>query len=407
MAQLIQAPMLDVRNEDLLAAQAIARVSGALTPELCDRYIAVLFEAKQMLLAGTFPTSPVCAELTNAEPGSPQTVLIETFAWLVSFVTRAINQVPEQNVIEFARLFRAELREATPATTTLLFTSAAPPGVDVIIPAGTEARATNGSVFATDEELVIPAGEMEGAVSATSTASGSVRLAPGTVTGIVDALLYVTAVTNPDAVESGSDAETLEAVLERVRHYQRRGERIVNAKDLQEAILEEVLLGNGIVKVFDKIKEGDWLNLDGSIKTTAGYVTVVMMTSTGHAFSDEVKALAREKANEWVGGIFISVSDPEFVEFNIEVDVKLDGLITQSATLAAIELNLRDFYSAREENFGRTISRSEIIAVIEGTKGVRRIEAQPGGEILAEPVADIEVAPYELPKLVTVTVNVV
>ncbi|HEX8747375.1 MAG TPA: baseplate J/gp47 family protein [Pyrinomonadaceae bacterium] len=407
MAQLVPAPVLDVRNEDLLAAQAIARVSGALTPELCDRYIAIMREAKAMLLAGTFPAPPVCPELTNANDPTPENTLIETFAWLVSFVTRAINQVPEQNVIEFARLFKVELREATPATTTLLFTSAAPPGVDTVIPAGTEARATDGSVFATDEELVIPAGETEGSVAATCSETGSVRLAPGTVTALVDAVLYVTAVTNPDAIDSGSEAETLEAALERARHYQRRGERIVNVRDLQEAILEEVLLGNGIVKVFDKIKDGDWLNLDGSIKTTAGYVTVVMMTSTGNAFSDEVKSLARSKANEWVGGIFISVIDPEFVDFNIEADIKLDGLITQSATLAAVETNLRDFYSAKEENFGRAISRSEIIAVIEGTKGVRRIEPQLDGEILAEPVVDVDIAPYKLPRLLGVMLNIV
>jgi phage-related baseplate assembly protein len=120
-----------------------------------------------------------------------------------------------------------------------------------------------------------------------------------------------------------------------------------------------------------------------------------------------VKSLARSKANEWVGGIFISVIDPEFVDFNIEADIKLDGLITQSATLAAVETNLRDFYSAKEENFGRAISRSEIIAVIEGTKGVRRIEPQLDGEILAEPVVDVDIAPYKLPRLLGVMLNIV
>lgn len=407
MADLVPTPVMDVRSEDYLAAQNIFRVSGGLTEELCDRYIGIFLEAKQMLQAGTQPAPPVCPELTNANNSADHVVLIEGFSWTLALALDSKNNLPELAVREFLRLHTIELREATPATTTLLFTSAAPAGVAVVIPAGTEVRASDSITFSTDEELIIPDGENEGTVAATRTVAGAVLLAPDTVTEMVDQLVYVTSVTNPDAVESGSEAETIEAAKERARHYMRRGERIVNVQDLQEAILEEVLLGNGVVKVFDKIKDGDWLNLDGSIKTVAGYVTVVVMTKTGHPFSQEVKQLIQTKAHEWVGGIFIYIKDPEFAYFDVEADVRLDGLTTQSATLAAIERNLRDFYAAKEENFGRTISRSEIIYVIEGTKGVRRIEPQLGGEMLAEPVADVDIAPYKLPRLVNVTLNVV
>ena len=59
--------------------------------------------------------------------------------------------------------------------------------------------------------------------------------------------------------------------------------------------------------------------------------------------------------------------------------LKLTGLATQSATLAAVESNLRAFYAVAASNFGRAILRSEIIAIIEGTTGVDRIEPQPDG----------------------------
>ncbi len=408
MAELVPAPILDIRNEALITAQAIARVSGALTIEQCDHNIEVMREYRQMLLDGTLPTPPACPELTDANVSSPHMPLIGAFAWLVAFVTRAVHQVPDQNKIEFARLFKIELREATPATTTLRFTAAAPVGVATVILEGTAVQTASGSaVFTTDEELIIAAGETEGTVSATRTVSGKTTLAPNTVTQLAEPVEWVTGVTNLAAIESGSDKETVNSALERARHKQRRAEHLVNARDLQEAILEEVLLGNGIVKVFDLIKDGEWLNPDGSVAVIAGHTTIVVMTSTGNPFSDEVKQLVIAKTKEMVGAIFPYIKDPTFVDFDVEADVRLTGLVTQSAALAAAEKNLRDFYAAKESNFGRTISRSEIIGIIENTDGILRIEPQPGGAILISPGADVNVAPYELPRLGQVTLNVV
>ena len=77
------------------------------------------------------------------------------------------------------------------------------------------------------------------------------------------------------------------------------------------------------------------------------------------------------------------------------------------AVVALIERNLRNFYSASRENFGRPILRSEIIAVIEGTAGVDRIVVPESGVIIASPVVDTKLVEYQLPKLVNVTINVV
>jgi hypothetical protein len=68
---------------------------------------------------------------------------------------------------------------------------------------------------------------------------------------------------------------------------------------------------------------------------------------------------------------------------------------------------LRNFYAPTSGNFGRSILRSDIITLIESTEGVERIVSDSEGPILTSPVEDLALAPYELPNLQVVTLNVV
>lgn len=401
MPELVPAPNLDIRDEEQIAAQAIAFVSGGLTVAHIDFNIAVQRELRALVAAGGL-MPPVCPELTNANPASPHTVLLEAQAWLVAILARRINQLPDKVKVEFARLFGIELREATKATALLTFNVAPPAGQGVTIPQGTTVRTSDSSfIFETTAALVLAPGAAAGQVEAERTVAGVTTLSAGTLTVLDDNIAWVQSVTNAQAVSSGSDAETIESALSRARNYQRRAERIVNATDLKDAILEEALAGNGIVRAFDLVKDGDFTEL------AAGHTTVIVMTRAGAPVSDAQKAAIGALLKQTVGNQFVYVKDPSFVAFDIAAEVRLDSLTTQSAALGAIEKNLRDFYAVVNENFGRKILRSEIIAIIEGTAGVDRIEPQPGGAILAQPAADVMVAPYQLPQLVNVTVSAV
>jgi hypothetical protein len=398
MSSLIPAPDLDIRNEEQLAAEAIARVSGNLDVTRIDSQIESLRKLRDLVAGGTL-TTPACPELTNANPSSPHTVLLETQGWLLAQIARRINQLPVRDQIEFARLFGSTIRSATKATTTLEFIS---DGVEeVIIQEKTEVSTVDGEIiFATTADLTIPAGETTGTVSAQRNVTGSTLLAPNTLTHLIDDL-HLLSVTNPDFIDSGSEDETLEEALARARNYQRRGERLVSARDVEDAVREEVLDGVGIVRAFPFIKAGDFS------EKHAGYTTLVVMTRNGNAVSDETKAAIRTMLKQAIGSQFIDLLDPQYVDFNIEANVKIIGLNPQTTILAAAEANLRSFYAASSGNFGRSILRAEIIAVIEGTSGVDRIQSDPGGPILASPVVDVALAPYQIPRLGSVTLHVV
>ncbi len=372
----IPTPLLDPRDGELLAAEAIERASAA------------------------------CPELSLNDPSSPQTVLAEAQGWHVAEVLYAINRLPEAAAVEFARLFGIELRLAAQATTTLTFTVTPPAGVEVTIPAGTlVSDGGSAAVFATTGELVLAPGVTQGSVAAVRMVAGLTRLASGTLTKLLDPVAWVTAVTNAEAVDSGSEQESVEGALERARNYQQRAERIVSARDLEAAILEDVLRGNAVMRVFEKTEDGYWGV--GEMGRRVGNTTVVLMTRAGQAVSAEVRQQINALAEQFVGHVNVFVKDPVYRDFVVSANVRLTGLAAQSVTRARIEGALTSFFGVKASNIGRVVRRSEIIELIESTAGVDSIVPQGGGEILASPGADIELQPYELPRLGTVTLNFV
>ncbi|MGB7923456.1 MAG: baseplate J/gp47 family protein [Pyrinomonadaceae bacterium] len=398
MVNLIPAPDLDLRDEEAFAAEAISLVSDSLTTARIDRQIEILRQLRARVEAGEL--MPVTKELTNANTASPHTVLAEHFSWQLAQQARNINQLPVRDMIEFHRLFGIELREATQATTTLRFTTSGSFSHSVTIPSGTRVTTEDDAyIFETTVELVIVPHTATGDVAARRTVAGETYLLANTLTHLAAASSDITSVTNPAEVDSGSDAETVEEALQRARNYQRRAGRLVSAQDITDAIFEDVLHGNGIVKTFPFVKDGDWS------QSFAGHTTVVVMTQQGAAVSDEIKLAIGTILQQAIGNQFIYVKNPTYVDFNVSASVRLNGLTAQQAVFTAIENNLRSFYAATAENFGRPILRGEIIAKIEQTSGVDRIVAQPSSDILAAPLVDVVIAPYEIPRLVTVTLN--
>jgi uncharacterized phage protein gp47/JayE len=403
MADLIPAPDLEIRNDEQFAAQAIGRVSGGQTADRVQSQIEALRKRLELILAGALVDPPICPELTNANPSAPHTVVLEAIGWLLAQMGYRINQIPKQNQIAFANLFKIGLREAEPATTLLEFAVAPPLDVDVTVPEGTQVSTADGQIiFETTAQIVIAYGDATGTVAASCSVAGSLLLAPDQLVKMIDPIAWVDSVTNPEAIDGGGDDETVEEALARARSYQRRGERLVSTLDFEDAILQDVLRGNGIVRGFPFVAQGDF---NGSQRP--GHSTFVVMTRAGNPISAANKMALNAILEQRVGNQSIYIIDPLYVNFNIEATVKLISNAPQGATLGGIEANLRAFYAAAQENFGRPIVRSEIITVIEGTRGVDRIVSAPSGPILVSPLADVRLDPWQLPKLVTVTINAV
>lgn len=406
---LIPAPVLDDRSEEQFVAEMIAHVSGSLSVAMIDQKIAVLRELRALVDAGSLEPA-VCPELTNANPSSPHTVLLEQLGIACYHQAYLLNQLPVRDQIAFANLFVEGPRAALKATTTLRFTSDGQH--DAVVPAGTIVTTADGSIsFQTTADLTIPADpdNTTGDVAAEAVADGPVLLTDSTLTTLSDAIAFIVEVANPDPVDSGAEAETVDEALARARRYQRRGLRLVSAQDVEDYVFDEILAGVGIVKVFPFIREGDFT------EHHAGYTSIVVMTPNGHGISDEIEAAIYDGLPQMIGSQFVFVltptdidaePDPLFVTFDVAATIKIETIANELGVKAAVEKSLRDFYAVKKGNFGRKILRSEIIAVIEGTSGVDRLVSDADGPIVQTPGADLDVAVYQLPKLVGVTLTV-
>lgn len=107
------------------------------------------------------------------------------------------------------------------AITTLRFTLSEPMEQDVTIPAGTQVTEGTQVYFATDEDLIIPAGELYGDTAATCTDIGEMGngYAIGQINILVDAVSYVESVKNITETSGGHDKYTTDELRENIYNF--------------------------------------------------------------------------------------------------------------------------------------------------------------------------------------------
>lgn len=125
MADVVPDPVLDARDGDSVAAQAI----GALPAELSDR-----------------------------SDSNPAVVFLEASAYIYDRLTYQINRWPRAVIQKALALVGITILEAQAATVEQTFTLTSPQATDTPIPSGTQVSITDGSiVFATTEDATIAA----------------------------------------------------------------------------------------------------------------------------------------------------------------------------------------------------------------------------------------------------------
>lgn len=107
------------------------------------------------------------------------------------------------------------------AITTLRFALSEPMEQDVTIPAGTQVTEGTQVYFATDEDLIIPAGELYGDTAATCTDIGEMGngYAIGQINILVDAVSYVESVKNITETSGGHDKYTTDELRENIYNF--------------------------------------------------------------------------------------------------------------------------------------------------------------------------------------------
>ncbi|MBP1862132.1 baseplate J/gp47 family protein [Rhizobium herbae] len=176
------------------------------------------FERDPAALKASFKAQFEVVSGRTLYPAQTEMFLIEVAAYALSILHEAAQTATVQNTAVFGQGVHLENRGANvstfrllaqPSKTTLRFTLSAVRLIDVAILKGTRVASGSAVTFATDKDLIIPAGMLSATVSATAETPGAAwnGLGIGAVTDLLDPVAYVTTATNTVAVSGGTDIE--------------------------------------------------------------------------------------------------------------------------------------------------------------------------------------------------------
>ena len=254
-----------------------------------------------------------------------------------------------------AELFKgAERLEPEKARTTLQYTLSIPLEVATTIPAGTRATPDGEIVFATLEDLTIPAGQRTGSVEAECQIEGENGngFIPGQINQPIDVFPYYESVENITESAGGADRESDAAFYERMRESV---ETYSTAGPL------------GGYEYFAKSASA----LIADVKATSpkpGEVDVRVLLTGGELPGEEILKEVLD---------ILNVAAPQAVPYNIDVTyyTQEGGALSADTIAADVAAAVKSFQKWQAEKMGRDVNPSQLIALLMQT-GVKRVEVR-------------------------------
>jgi phage-related baseplate assembly protein len=327
-------------------------------------------------------------------PAQTEMFLIELMAYAHALLAEAAQTATLQNTAVFAEGVHLENRGASVSTfrllaqaasATLRFTLSAMRDVDTPIAAGTRVGAGDAVIFATDTDLIIPAGALSGDVSATAQTTGASwnGLGVGAVTDILDPIAYVASASNITEVLGGSDIED----PERFRL------RVVNALFTIAKTGPKNGYREHVLAVDPQIVDV------AVIKPEPGYIHIYPLMRTGLPSTELKAAILAYLDPETLRpmGDYVEVHDPQSVDFTMVLTVRVRSLATGQDK--AFEAAARSAFAPWSLELGGRIAPETIRAAIKPMANVIDVELSGFGFTALQP--------SQFARLISVAVNVV
>lgn len=169
----------------------------------------------------------ITGKQVTLEPADLERILLAAQAYRYYQALVKQDQLVKMNLLKYAsggyldnlgatcKVYRLPAQNAV---ATIKFTLSKAQSSQTIIPKGVRVSPGKEIFFATESELTIPAGSLEGVVICRCAAAGTAGngYTPGQIKVLVDPLPYVSSVANVDTSSGGSDVESDEKLRERI-----------------------------------------------------------------------------------------------------------------------------------------------------------------------------------------------
>ncbi len=328
----------------------------------------------------------------------PVRLFVLVMAAVVIQLRNKINWAAQQNLLTYAQEERLDALgvwvdvtrlEASYAVTTILFTLSEALASAYVIPEGFEVTAGD-LTFATDEELVIPAGETQAETSATCLTAGEAGndYLAGQINTIVSPMAFLESAVNTTTTSGGSeiesDAEYAERIRLRLDSYSVAGPRlayIYHAKSYSSAISDVAVISPvpGEVDVYVLLDDGE---IPGETFLEGLYE---------HLSAEDIRPLTD----------YVVCRAPETVGYSINVDywISREDKDKASTIREAVETAAEDYRQWQQERIGRDITPAKLIANIMNA-GAIRIDSET-----LSPSGFVELGEDEVAQCTSVAVN--
>lgn len=306
-------------------------------------------------------------------PGDPIRLFILTIAEIIIQQRAAINYAGQQNLLSYAqgeyldalgKYLAVERLPAAHAITTIRFTLSATLEESYVIPAGFEV--TNGVVtFATDQELIIQAGETTGDMSATckTAGEGGNGYLAGQLSTIVEPMAFLATAENISTTAGGSNVEDDADFAERIR----LAPNSFSVAGPRKAYIYHTLSVNpGIVDV-------------SVLSPDPGDVVIVPLMEGGALPSTELC----DEILEYLSGDdirpltdHVTVESPETVNYTIRVDywISRENAAKSASIQADVAAAIEKYRLWQQSKIGRDITPGQLIANVINA-GAARIDS--------------------------------
>ena len=304
--------------------------------------------------------------------GDPIRLFVLFIVAFIMLLINKINEVGKQNLLKYAKdkaldnlaAWWGVIRiPAQSAMTTLNVELSTAREQSTIIPAGTRVSPQRDLYFATNEELIIPAGETSATVIASCTDVGIIGndYAIGEINRIVDPIAYVKSMTNISKSQGGSTIEDDEALRQRTfeapEALSTAGPELAykwHAKSTNSAIIDVGVYSphEGCVTIIPLLKGGE---VPGQEVLNAVY--------------DNLSAKKNRPLTDK-----ISVEAPSIVNFSLNVEYYINEDADADTVHQKVNAAVENFILWQKSKLGRDINDSELISYIKAVNGVKRVK---------------------------------
>jgi len=326
------------------------------------------------------------------QPSDERSIFLHQLASVVVLINSSINDTGNQLLLRSARgealdeigdLFGVYRLPGTSATCTLQFTLSAAQSASVTIPKGTRATPDGKLYFATVEDLVIQAGTLTGTVAAKAITAGIVGngFAEKSIKYIVDNVQYLSAVENTNETSGGQEAESDDALRERIRLVP-ESFSTAGCSEGYEYFAKSASASVGDVVVYSPVNDSSLSEEER--KAGAGQVFVYVINSDGtvpeasDAIITEVKNAVTSRDRRPLTD-FVTVLPPEKVDYSIDVQYYIyEEDVSKATNIArAVEAAIEEYIAWQSIKIGRDINPDKLRKLILNAGASRVVMTSP------------------------------